>query len=45
MDEVIIVKYDPRWLTLFEEEAARIQKVLGNAQVVIIEHLSSTAVP
>jgi len=45
MDEVIIVEYDPHWPTLFAAEAARIQKVLGNDQVVIIEHIGSTAVP
>ena len=43
MDEVIIVEYDPHWPTLFAAEAARIQKVLGNDQVVIIEHIGSTA--
>ena len=34
MDEIIIVEYAPRWQTLFEEEAARDWKVLGNEMVI-----------
>jgi len=49
MDEITIVEYDPRWPTLFAEEAARIRKVVGkvvgNDVVVAIEHIGSTAVP
>ena len=45
MDEVIIVEYDPRWPTLFEEEAARVWKALSHDIVVDIEHIGSTAVP
>ncbi|WP_199326763.1 GrpB family protein [Nostoc sp. FACHB-888] len=45
MDEVNIVEYDPRWQTLFAQEAERIWQVLGNDLVVEIEHIGSTAVP
>jgi GrpB-like predicted nucleotidyltransferase (UPF0157 family) len=45
MDEVNIVEYDPRWQTLFTEEAERIWQALGNDLVVEIEHIGSTAVP
>ncbi len=45
MDEITIVEYDPRWPTLFVEEAARIRKAVGNDVVVAIEHIGSTAVP
>jgi GrpB-like predicted nucleotidyltransferase (UPF0157 family) len=45
MDEIVIVEYDPRWSTLFEEEAARVWEALGNDLVVKIEHIGSTAVP
>ncbi|MEH2151117.1 GrpB family protein [Nostoc sp.] len=45
MDEVNIVEYDPRWATLFTEEAERIWQALGNDLVVEIEHIGSTAVP
>ncbi|MDZ8094027.1 MAG: GrpB family protein [Nostoc sp. DedQUE05] len=45
MDEVNIVEYDPRWATLFTEEAEWIWQALGNDLVVEIEHIGSTAVP
>lgn len=45
MDEVKIVEYDPRWSTMFTEEAARVWQVLGKDLVVEIEHIGSTAVP
>lgn len=45
MDEVNIVEYDPRWATLFAEEAERIWQALGNDLVGEIEHIGSTAVP
>ncbi len=45
MDEVNIVEYDPRWQTLFAEEAERIWQILGKDLVVEIEHIGSTAVP
>lgn len=44
MDEVIIVEYDPRWQTLFAEEAARIKEALDK-NIIAIEHIGSTAVP
>ncbi len=37
MDEVNIVEYDPRWQTLFTEEAERIWQALGNDLAKIIE--------
>lgn len=45
MDEIVIVEYDPRWLLMFEEESARIAKVLSKDLVVGIDHIGSTAVP
>lgn len=45
MDEIEIVEYDPRWPTMFEEEAARIVAAQGNDLVVAIEHFGSTAIP
>jgi GrpB-like predicted nucleotidyltransferase (UPF0157 family) len=44
MDEICIVEYDPRWASLFEEEAERIWQALGKNLVVEIEHIGSTAV-
>ena len=41
---VIIVEYDPRWPTLYEEERERILRAVGDL-VVAIEHVGSTAVP
>ena len=41
---VIIVEYDPRWPTLYEEESDRIVRAVGDL-VVAIEHAGSTAVP
>ena len=40
---VLIVDYDPRWVELYEREAARIRGVLAN-QAVRIEHVGSTSV-
>lgn len=45
MDEVIIVEYDPNWVFLFEQEAARIRAVVEADLVTQIEHFGSTAVP
>ncbi len=45
MDEVVIVKYDPHWSNMFEQEAAQIAEVLSRDLVVGIEHIGSTAVP
>ncbi len=41
---VIMVEYDPRWPTLYEEERNRIVRAAGDL-IVAIEHVGSTAVP
>ena len=41
---VLIVDYDPRWVELFERQAARIRAVLAE-QALQIEHVGSTSVP
>ncbi len=41
---VVIVDYDPKWPTLYEEEKRRILGVIGDAAIAI-EHIGSTAVP
>ena len=45
MDEVEIVKYDPRWPILFDEEAKRLRAALDPSLIVGLEHFGSTAVP
>ena len=45
MDEVEIVDYDPRWPTLFEEEAKRLRAILDPSLIVGLEHFGSTAIP
>ena len=45
MDEVIIVEYDPRWVLLFQQEAATIRTVLDSNLITQIEHFGSTAIP
>jgi GrpB-like predicted nucleotidyltransferase (UPF0157 family) len=45
MDEVVIVEYDPNWVSLFEREAAHIRAVLDGGLIDRIEHFGSTAVP
>jgi GrpB-like predicted nucleotidyltransferase (UPF0157 family) len=45
VDDVVIVEYDPAWPDLFVQEAERVRAVLGEDQVVAIEHFGSTAVP
>ncbi|MGL6341897.1 MAG: GrpB family protein, partial [Waterburya sp.] len=45
MDEIIIVKYNPIWQLLFQEETERIHKVLDTTLVTRIDHFGSTAVP
>jgi GrpB-like predicted nucleotidyltransferase (UPF0157 family) len=45
MDEIEIVGYDPRWPLLFDEEAARLRRVLDPSLVVGLEHFGSTAIP
>ncbi len=39
-----IVPYDPHWPTIFEAEAAAIQKALGD-NCIAIHHIGSTSVP
>ena len=41
---VHIVAYDPRWVGLFEREAARVSGVLAD-RALRVEHVGSTAVP
>lgn len=41
---VVLADYDPVWPGLFEREAARIRRVLGD-RVRILEHAGSTSVP
>ncbi|CAN5169554.1 hypothetical protein BH10PSE11_BH10PSE11_32460 [soil metagenome] len=45
MDEVEIVSYDPRWPSLFEEEAKQLRATLDPTLIVGLEHFGSTAVP
>ena len=45
MDEVEIVNYDPRWPTLFDEEAKRLRATLDPSLIMGLEHFGSTAVP
>ena len=45
MDEVEIVKYDPRWPVLFDQEAKRLRGVLDPSLIVGLEHFGSTAIP
>ena len=41
---VVIVEYDSRWATLYEEERDRIMRAVGDL-VIAVEHAGSTAVP
>ena len=43
-DPVVVVPYDEAWPSLYEEERARIERVIG-PWVEEIEHVGSTAVP
>jgi GrpB-like predicted nucleotidyltransferase (UPF0157 family) len=45
MDEVEIVNYDPRWPSLFDEEAKRLRATLDPSLIVGLEHFGSTAIP
>jgi GrpB-like predicted nucleotidyltransferase (UPF0157 family) len=45
MDEVEVVNYDPRWPTLFDEEAKRLRAALDPSLISGLEHFGSTAVP
>ena len=42
--EVVVVPYDPRWPTLFEEAAAQLRTTLG-AAILAVHHVGSTAIP
>ncbi|WP_158058180.1 GrpB family protein [Halorussus halophilus] len=42
--EIEIVEYDPEWPVRFEQEAARMETILGD-HVLRVEHIGSTAVP
>ncbi len=41
---IVLAEYDPGWAALYEREAARIQRVLGDP-VRLLEHVGSTSVP
>ena len=41
---VTLAEYDPQWPVLFEREAARIRRLVGD-EVVQLEHTGSTSVP
>ena len=43
-DRIEVVPYDPNWSTIFETEAAKIKKALGN-NCIAIHHVGSTSVP
>jgi len=42
--QILIVDYDSRWPELFQQEAARIRRILGD-RALAIEHVGSTSVP
>ncbi|WP_424933674.1 GrpB family protein [Amaricoccus macauensis] len=44
-ERVEVVEYDPDWPVRFEEEAARLHKLLPEEHLGRIEHIGSTAVP
>ena len=41
---IVVADYDPRWATMYAEESARIQDVIGE-WLLGIEHVGSTSVP
>lgn len=43
-EPILIADYDPTWPALFEREAERIRRALGD-RVVALEHVGSTSVP
>src|ERR1700712_5284158 len=45
MDEVEIVTYEPRWPSLFDQEAERLRATLDPSLISGLEHFGSTAVP
>lgn len=42
--KILLAKYDPNWAVLFEREAKRIKKILGD-KAKQIQHVGSTSVP
>jgi GrpB-like predicted nucleotidyltransferase (UPF0157 family) len=43
-DSILLAEYDPSWPAMFEREAQRIRRALGDG-VVQLEHVGSTSVP
>jgi GrpB-like predicted nucleotidyltransferase (UPF0157 family) len=43
-DSILLAEYDPSWPIVFEHEAQRIRRALGDA-VVQLQHVGSTSVP
>lgn len=43
-DSIYIAEYDPSWPAMFEREAERIRRALGDS-IVLLEHVGSTSVP
>ncbi len=43
-DKAVVVDYDPRWPTLFEEERSRISSVVGHIAAGV-HHVGSTSIP
>lgn len=44
MDDIHLEPYDPRWPALFDEEAARLHRVLRDETLKGLEHFGSTAI-
>lgn len=44
MDDIHLEPYDPRWPAMFEEEAARLRRVLRDETLTGLEHFGSTAI-
>jgi len=45
MDKIEIVDYDPRWPTMFAEEASLLRQALDADLLIGVEHFGSTAIP
>jgi GrpB-like predicted nucleotidyltransferase (UPF0157 family) len=43
-DQIYLAPYDPEWPRLFEREAARIRRALGD-RALMVEHVGSTSIP
>jgi GrpB-like predicted nucleotidyltransferase (UPF0157 family) len=41
---ITLIEHDPRWALLFEREAERVRRALGDAAL-LVEHVGSTSVP